>query len=419
MQIKKTLTALLVVASLITGCTSHISNPSTESNISPTNTEQPHPETKTPVQTPTKTVQPTEEGFQYEPFSQVQQLSDKEALFGTFVLSESSEEGLYLLDAKSMQMTELQIGYISASEVSPDQTLFAYESYTYENGAHVNLGIDIIDDSGEIQQHVNSDGMTHSFMWINPTDLIFNLGGENAPILRYTLSNQAVDTIYPYYDPSGYHFTGYDHFYGWEFFIIHKNVHNPAFTRIVYPFADSRNQGYVLRDTENDINLAELLTDDSFTGAPKWSRVGDKFAIGGDMDFSSNDGFEIIIVDSDGNVLLTTDFATLSKSFDVNYLSWSPDGQTLAFSCSINPVDNYKEYRLGILELNTASSEVFDIPIPYYCPQLWSPDSRFILFQNDEMASGEDSIFLFDTENQELVQLIDGYIPIGWLQSSE
>jgi dipeptidyl aminopeptidase/acylaminoacyl peptidase len=154
-------------------------------------------------------------------------------------------------------------------------------------------------------------------------------------------------------------------------------------------------------------NLVRRLTTENYNHFPVWSPLENEIAF---LSGQRGDRFDVYLINLDGIDFTSSDPPAARRLTDlqqlIHNLSWSPDGQELAFDvCDENfNCDLYVMDRNGTSLQNVTDKFVFSTDV-----FTWSPDSKQIAFvaysANDEVAS----IYLLNLETDTINQLTDTY----------
>ena len=204
-------------------------------------------------------------------------------------------------------------------------------------------------------------------------------------------------------------------------------MYSPDLKRVVYPggvYVGSPDaaRGYVLYGIPEKSKLAQI-SNSYWLDSPFWSPDGSKFIMLGNHEF--------YLVSYDG---IISQITHLNPDFDlgqgiglryiVDYLSWSPDNQHVAFWLSM--IDT-KRYTLAVLD--TLSGKVTDNCIlagEDGLPQLgyttlypiWSPDGKkLVVPANFSSTKDSNDVILVDLEKKVAYKIANNNFPFGWLIS--
>jgi Tol biopolymer transport system component len=123
---------------------------------------------------------------------------------------------------------------------------------------------------------------------------------------------------------------------------------------------------------------------------------------------------EVWFLDENGNVkwkIMLTDFIKLPS---VHNLSVSPDGQYLSFSVETwSGAVKYNDYWLL---LDTKTGAMLDYCLSSDYPAVWSPDGKYVAIASGSSNSDEFRTILIDIEHPSIYEIVNGYIPVGWLK---
>ena len=180
-------------------------------------------------------------------------------------------------------------------------------------------------------------------------------------------------------------------------------------------YLDSRFSDLILYDEEHQRELMRIKQ--SMGVYIQWKQNGDGFflasnniPIGKDINWEAPD---IRFIDRDGGLLWKIKFSDVNhiRYGLINEISLSPNQRYLGVQTSVPFF-----YEGWSLFINPQTGDIYDYCLPEdYYPSAWSPDSKSFVFayNNDDLNS---RIRIVDIENEKLYQLIDGYVPVGWVK---
>lgn len=334
---------------------------------------------------------------------------------GKIVLLENPHNSLtvkagFLLDPKSNQRIDIfQKGeiltYTNQVSVSPDRKTLAYGVDTPENNT---IKLVLSNNRGERQEAIpiKSDipypmyGTVEG--WLNNQQLLLDRELFNP----YTGEKRSLDPKnFPDISPDD--------------FGVYSLQFDPTLTRVIYPNSHVKT---VLADLATKQTLAEIPS--HHAGAPEiaWSSNGELVAVVGTIQIQETVADEIFLVDRDGKEIrqITRLSAYYGTKYDLFKLSWSPDGNRIAFWQN-DASSNTKGLRLFILDTKTeklTSYCTWGEPkgITFYGP-IWSPNGTQLLIGD---LSIEDKVqpVIIDINKNIAVPLVEDAMPVGWMVGS-
>lgn len=417
---------LLLIVLIFSGCSYESKTTATQniSGILPTTTSIPTKDNEVVLPTITETITTNSEqpSFKYESIKIVNNIDQLPTIVGSLVLANTSSydvSNIIIWDMVSKKEIEIPNEYVEIFAVSPKMNYLAYSSSSLEQDILKDHGIIIMNSDGTIIDTLSDIEPGVSFKWKDEQELMINSYMEENPLILYSPFTKSTQTILPYFQESEIVFFDKDLIRLWNFYAQHKNVYNPTFTRVIFPTNDEQGPKIVLRDLTSETDLASFPTYIEWGVDPSWSTNGDKFAIGIETNPSSIQGdfskYEIFLIDQNGDLIQKTNYASISDSFYILYLSWSPDNRYIAFSFSRNTDNYYDNIELGVFDTSTQETAFYQITTPSEYVPIWSPDSRFIVLKTAyPKENGTNSLIIDITTNQGLI-IKEGYEPIGWL----
>lgn len=206
----------------------------------------------------------------------------------------------------------------------------------------------------------------------------------------------------------------------YEFFTMHSydyNVYDPSLQYVIYPaILPDVPTGHIVRDVTKRTNI---LTIPAAFEEPSWSPDGKMFAIG-----SNTYIFGGYLDGQVKNLTHVEQYNGASISGGGEVVRWSPDGRSIAFSMSPDPVpDRNGNHCLAIL--NVESEAVTNYCIPGYDIKstfgyhrmIWAPDSRRLLVEGvrNKNSSPESHCLFIDLEKKIAIDLGEQIEPLYFI----
>jgi hypothetical protein len=178
---------------------------------------------------------------------------------------------------------------------------------------------------------------------------------------------------------------------------------------------DSFFSDLILFDKQNNIQLLKI--EDFFKRDElRWTGKSDGFflSLNNYIEEQDEGEAEIWYVDRNGSikwVIKLTEFFIMPS---IGNLSLSPDDRYLSFSIDIwSQAVKYDEHWLI---LDTITGDIFDFCLSTDYPALWSPDSQYVAIASGNSVYEVLSVLIIDIENQQIYEIADGYVPVGWIK---
>jgi Tol biopolymer transport system component len=186
----------------------------------------------------------------------------------------------------------------------------------------------------------------------------------------------------------------------------------------------------VLWDIENQHSLASYRIAGDLDTAPRWSLDGKQFAFAPNL-FQKMKWpvYEVLVVDRNGNTIQETHLTDYFPWVYIDDLSWSPDGQRIAFWFS-----TFRE-QPGLSTHGSLFLAVFDVTsgiVTNYCvpgdndaqlggrrksiPPIWSPDGKQLIVQS-RYSEEHSRVILVDLAIGRAYQIAEDMDPVGWMVS--
>lgn len=390
--------------------------------------------TPTPKQTrevflsPTVIVHPssTQNGIQYDCIDVQDKVPLLPPINGTIVLLNDRSESLLFLDLNSGEEQNLPVGRTRIFSAPPNGMYLAYDSWV-DTRSRV---LKIIDSGGNLSVTIDMPEDWYGFEWLSNATLLINYPVMDYPFILLSPFDREQKILDAYFRENSYMFADTELIHYWGFYAYHKNVYDPNLTRALYPSYDEINYDgpiVVIRDLISSKDLAAFATNVGWGVSPKWSPDGEKIAIGLNTNPSAringDNEYEILVIERDGSILLSTELGSFSEYVFTSYLSWSPDSRYVAFRYTTSKDINEK-LRLAVLDTLTKkvtdyciTSDIQDLSFVRGDPApIWSPDSDFLLIETVEPEIQERNVIIVDIKSGQPYLIGTGFVPVGWMK---
>lgn len=420
----------------VTPSLSFTGTPTTESTV----TEY----TQTTTITPTPTI-PPEANLDIQCLNIAPDLPPEMTSNGSLVFVGEGRRNGYLLDLTTMAFTQINQPEkrIIDIDVSPGGEWIAYiEGFSYESGKSAIQDILIIADANNQINRIIPWEEEWGFItaWLDDTHLVIDIPPDNIPTTPATLMTLNPFTgerqiIKPEY-PDIYQFPPIPYWKGWG-----ETVYDPTLTRVVYLRGGQNNDpsplNYVLWDMTNNKSLASFRIIGDLDTIPRWYTDGEQYAFAPGLitDDPQNKwpAYEVIRVDRNG---LATQLSHLAAYYQWTYisdLSWSPDGEKIAFWFGGwdelgNPF--FEEYELHLAVVDVSSGKVTNYCVPgdahaqigglrLVPPPIWSHDSKQLVVENliSNINKRSSRVILVDIEKNLAAVIAEDMQPAGWVDN--
>ena len=191
-------------------------------------------------------------------------------------------------------------------------------------------------------------------------------------------------------------------------------VYNKQLTQVVYPGTAVSGMGFILWDIPES-SIVVKMDDPAFRDPPKWAEDGSEFIILGLED-------ELFIVTNLGEISQITKLNHGDFRYHPERYTWSPDGRYIAMWLNDTKISSG-----SFVILDTQSKEIIDycISIEQYLggfidtvTPIWAQNSKALIVEaNLDEDSDEKTALILDLENNLAIRLVEGAVPIGWLDN--
>jgi hypothetical protein len=196
----------------------------------------------------------------------------------------------------------------------------------------------------------------------------------------------------------------------WEF--MNYFIPNPQLSFVIYPI-NANGGPLVLWDTNKHQEVTQI---EAGLMEPQFSPFGDQLVVTiyqGPL--LHNNGTDLFVIRTDGSSKRLTYFSMDNYAIQ-KYYRWSPDAKQIAFMVKIGDKVT-DEYQLALISVD--SQQVIN-----YCvggePPIWSPDSKFLLFDQGNSGSGSDSpVYVLRIEDGAMWKIAEHAYAEGWMIASE
>ncbi|PKN93827.1 MAG: hypothetical protein CVU44_08405 [Chloroflexi bacterium HGW-Chloroflexi-6] len=288
------------------------------------------------------------------------------------------------------------------AHVSPDRKTLAF---TGLNRATSKWELVLADTAGKRQIVAWSDDERFYFQgWLNNHQLVVRQSSVYIIVDPYQNLQEKLNPA---------EFPDFDTYNERQFFV----AFDPLLEKAIYKYGDS-----ILLDLNTMKILARIQ--DGYDRIPivAWLPSGERAAVVGTLNIKEKSFFppdEIFIVERDGQVeQLTHLYEIFGRGFEIDHLSWSPDGTKIAFGGSIS--DRSDESIVTVVDvlsgkmLNYCALNIFgDNSSLHISAPVWSPDGKQFLVEH--LYQGGSSVLWVVDANENVAFIIaENQSPIGW-----
>jgi dipeptidyl aminopeptidase/acylaminoacyl peptidase len=410
---KRIFLVVVMIATIIEGCTKLSSSPST---ILP---EKNTPEIPTDfagdfgTSTPAAISSPTSNGPSrpalFKKCLQVEGgITLAQVATGTVLLDEKDDSSMFLLDLESGNRHELPFRSDAlaffGTAVSPDGNNLAYVENIYNGTTKpARQRIWIVDATGQVQATKTTypEILSSEWNWLDNRMIEFQsrvITWENGSIILYDPFSQdwryfsdEIPDFYNFQDRS---------------MIWWLVDYSPDLSVVAYlGRMDDGGPGVIVRDLVTKVTIwkAPGLP----YGIPRWSPAEDQIAV-----VMSG---QLYLVDKTSRII---QFPELAFGNDILNLSWSPNGQYIALWAGHD-----ERMKADLMIYDTKASQVVDFCLTdngrYNGFPVWSPDSRQFVVKMflDDSGISQPSTVLVDIQNNAAYEISDDKSPLEWMNS--
>jgi Tol biopolymer transport system component len=239
----------------------------------------------------------------------------------------------------------------------------------------------------------------------------------------------------------------------WEFSGPVSYDHSLVYAVYAFWDSDKAEHEYVLYNISSKTRLATLAgssheTAYIFSGRiasrdgvsnnpPQWSPDDTSAAVISSAPEKPGAIDEIFAVTKDGEIQRLTYFANSYNTARINNLSWSPDGNSIAFWVSLDPApyelpqNAYQNVNLAVLDTKTLEITIYCLNgdnigetngapstpkfLSYGVPApIWSPDGTQLVIEN-RYADDNSRLLILDIPAGKSFELLKNVVPQGWM----
>jgi hypothetical protein len=332
---------------------------------------------------------------------------------GDIIISKNKEhEKGISFNVSNNQIQEIEEFYTKSVYSSPDRKYLAYY-------AHQEDAIKIITVSGEAIGIISiPTGYSTDFYWLAKNLLAVNLHlqGSNQmsirPIDIYQIN--PIQKINHFdFDISGINsFMEID----WADLFLNRIMVSPDLSSIIYP-AMKPNYPLILSDLDSKKEISSLNQGNYmvYGSLPSWSADGSRFVSiappiinNASQGITYVDGTELYSVNINGKITRLTFLTTKYNAGENNYV-WSPDNTKIAFLLFKDGY--YSMPTIAILDM--ISNEVTDYCISTNSPLIWSPDGRYIAY--NDFSQSEPEVYILDIQELEFMSIYNNGEAYAWI----
>lgn len=303
--------------------------------------------------------------------------------------------------------------------ISPDHRRLAYTSYTNSISSSGTEKLVVTDVKHQFVKNIPWEkDWTFFFGWLDNNHLMVTKASEGEWVPSLVIlglsdnSRRELKSEYPGFDNVNY--------LNWQF---NRVIYDATLSFAFYPSYEERSSSMTLFDITNNKVVTEILVAGSKTKQPEWSPDGQYLAVAGtvsqrkpdEVGYIENYNQELLLLDKNGNTTRLTRFADKHDEVRIGNLSWSPDGEKIAFWFSLG---ESREEKLAVIDLETNLVTNYCITGSYQgfsMKPVWSPDGKIVVV-NSKQSKGEPTrVIWVDTNNAQGDIMGEGILVEGWL----
>lgn len=206
-------------------------------------------------------------------------------------------------------------------------------------------------------------------------------------------------------------------------------LYDPTLTLATYTKYTGTEGGLSLWDIQAEQEVA-FFEETTFFYEPAWSSDGQSLAVAFTLSAGTPipaelqiHGNDIYRVDREGRATRLTYLSDYYSKSEIGRVAWSPDNRYIAFELNVEPI-SYPEYadidargpRLAVLDTHTQQVTNYCIPLGVNGSKLiWSPDSRQIIVQNQNVSNAKVYVLWIDIEAGVAAKIAEDVFPVGWM----
>jgi hypothetical protein len=349
----------------------------------------------------------------------------------------------YFVDMTTSEVTQInqERELISGSTVSPRGDLLAYKQTLIDETRKITKENLVITDAKNENKRIFpwEKDWGQVVAWLDQQQILINIYPENPltePLIWYVLNPFTGEhkILKPEY-PDIYSFPPIPMWNGWG-----ETVYDPGLSLVVYlrggPGGSLDPYNYVLRDVENQIDLADIEIIGNLNAIPRWNFDGTEFTVaqGLAMDNQNSEwpSYEVLVVNRKGEISQKSNLKGYYPWTYISDLSWSPDGKYIAFWFT-GWMERPKDFTAGQLYLavmDASSGFVINYCIPGEAsaqieqpsmvpPTLWSPDGKQLVVENlyGDILERKSRVIFVDLEKNQAAIIAQDLEPKGWMNT--
>lgn len=316
--------------------------------------------------------------------------------------------------------------------VSPDNRWIAYHYFLLDQkDNYLNNNLVVADSNNRIQKTFQWEDTWGPLNWLNAQHLMIQIikpGKEGKEYSFLELDPFTNEREYFKPDlPGMYDVVPRLNWDGWG-----VTAYDPSRTRVAYLQGEvSGPYHYVLWDLEQQEPVTGIQVIGQFHVVPRWSPDGETFAFAPSLYavLEAYPHYEILGVDREGTITQLTNLTDQYPWVYISDLTWSPDGDSIAFWYSYWQDEKPGIYATGtryLAVVDIADGLVTDFCIPgekdasmgvsKYPRPMWSPDGNQIVVQS-QITEDAFRTVLVDLRQERAFQIAEDLEPVGWLRS--